>query len=379
MRYNTDQVPLPFVVDHDSTYTTEEDTDIHIAGSGKGDLRKRQFTMHIYVNAGMGDMRDGYIELICKGKVLLGGRYSPAERAAWDERVNMYFQKNAWMDRDVMAQSANTFNDHIKERWGETAKVLLSADNLDAHVFHGTKDTLAKDGLVVALFFPPDCTEAVQPIDAGYGRSIRCSIGRQLDAWLMESDHLEVWEKGMTAAERRVLVSKFVAEANEEILHKDESRISCFSRCGMLLTLDGTGDEMIKPQGCTKLPLAIPEYIDVTMDEDFASPNKVILPEALEFGLSVDENATIHVGDKEDDIGVDALVVQEEDDVEDDKIEGVEELNPIDENLESDVSDDENSAEDIETRDLDENMLIKEAKRGRRTVRRTRCYCHEYW
>ena len=108
LRYNTDQVPLPFVVNHYSTYTTEEDTDIHIAGSGKGDLRKRQFTMHIYVNAGMGDMRDGYIELICKGKVLLGGRYSPAERAAWDERVNMYFQKNAQMDRDVMAQSANT-------------------------------------------------------------------------------------------------------------------------------------------------------------------------------------------------------------------------------------------------------------------------------
>ena len=115
------------------------------------------------------------------------------------------------------------------------------------------------------------------------------------------------------------------------------------------------------------------------MDEDFASPNEVILPEALEFGLSVDENATIHVGDKEDDIGVDALVVQEEDDVDDDQIEGVEELNPIDENLESDVSDDENSEEDIETRDLDENMLIKEAKRGRRTVRRTRFYCHEYW
>ena len=83
---------------------------------------------------------------------------------------------------DISTGLTNTFNNHLKERWGESAKVLLSADNLDAHVFHGTKDTLAKDGRVVALFFPPDCTIEVQPIDADYGRSIRCSIGRQLDA-----------------------------------------------------------------------------------------------------------------------------------------------------------------------------------------------------
>ena len=75
-------MPLLFVSNQESTYTNQEDSDVHIAGHGKGDLRKRQFTMHIYVNAGVGDQRDGYIELICKGKVLLGGRFSPAKRAA---------------------------------------------------------------------------------------------------------------------------------------------------------------------------------------------------------------------------------------------------------------------------------------------------------
>ena len=253
-------------------------------------------------------MCDGYIELICKGKVLLGGRHSPAERSAWDQRVQMYFQNNAWMDREVMMVSAQNFNNHIKERWGEKAKVLLTADNLDAHVFKGTKEAVAKDGRIMVLFFPPSCTEAVQPIDAGYGRSIRCSIGCQLDAWLMEGDHLEVWEKGMTAGERRVLVSKFVAAANEEILSKDENRVSCFRRCGVLLTLDGTDDELIKPQGCTKLPITISECVDLTLD-DFANPSQVVEPEALEFGMSVDEHAAIHMGDEEDEIGVDTLVV----------------------------------------------------------------------
>ena len=54
---------------------------MQIAGHGKGDLRKRQFTMHIYMNAGEGNKRDGWIELICNGKVLEGGRFSLAERS----------------------------------------------------------------------------------------------------------------------------------------------------------------------------------------------------------------------------------------------------------------------------------------------------------
>ena len=50
-RYNVDQVPLPFS-NQDSTYTVHDDNDMQIAAPGKGDLRKRQFTMNIYVNAG---------------------------------------------------------------------------------------------------------------------------------------------------------------------------------------------------------------------------------------------------------------------------------------------------------------------------------------
>ena len=86
----------------------------------------------------------------------------------------------------------------------------------------------------------------------------------------MEADHLEIREKGMTAAERRVLICKFVAEANEEAMAKDESRVSCFRQCGVLLTLDGTGDELIKPQGCTKLPIKVPDLVDLALP--FAYP-----------------------------------------------------------------------------------------------------------
>ena len=246
LRYNMDQVPLPFVVSQDPTYTAHTDSDVHIHGGGKGEgLRKRQFTMHIYMNAGEGEKRDGYVELICRGKVIDGSRFSLAEREAWDPDVKLYFQKNAWMDRPVMERSAERFNNHITSRWGSDAKALLICDNLDAHIADKTKAAFANDNHVFLFCLPPQVTEAIQPIDAGYGRSMRCSIGRLLDDWLMLEDNLRDWEEGMTAAQRRVLITRLVSAANKEVLENDVMRVGCFKRTGCLLTLDGSDDDLI--------------------------------------------------------------------------------------------------------------------------------------
>ena len=227
------------------------------------------------------------------------------------------------------------------------------------------------------LYLPFNCTEAIQPIDAGYGRSIRCCIGRSLDAWLMEANHLELWEKGMAASERRVFVTKFVAKANEEVMKKDDSRVSCFCRCGIMLTLDGTGDELIKPQGCTKLPLEVLEYVDETSSNDFDDPIDVVSPETIEYGLT-DEDTAIHVGDEEEDICAGVLVAQEEGDDED-EVNETQIMSTYDNDSESISSSDESEEEHVELGVSDENELIKESTRGRRTIRRTKLYSHEYW
>ena len=123
---------------------------------------------------------------------------------------------------------------------------MLFCDNLDAHVCDDTKKIFA-DGNVFLFCLPPSVTEAVQAIDAGYGRSMRCAIGQLLNAWLMEEKNMEMWEteKGMTAAQRRILISNLVSAANKEILKNDKLRIGCFQRTGMLLTLDGSDDDKI--------------------------------------------------------------------------------------------------------------------------------------
>ena len=284
--------------------------DVQISGTGKGDLRKRQFTMNIWTNAGEGEDADGYVELICKGKVLGGKYFKQIERAAWAKDVPMYFQKNAWMDRSVMEVSAKNFCDHVKKRWGDQ-KMLVFCDNLDAHVCDATKKIFA-DGNVFLFCLPPSVTEAVQAIDAGYGRSMRCAVGRALNEWLMKDENMEKWEseKGLTAPDRRVLISNLVSKANQEVLKNDTARIGCFQRTGMLLTLDGSDDDKIRPQGLSKkfLPVTVPDFVDVSVDP--ATPSEIVREEDQEEGLT-EEDEALHEEDAnvtEKDVVVDDVV-----------------------------------------------------------------------
>jgi hypothetical protein len=308
-----DQVPLPFIVNMDSTYTTDDDKDRQVAGTGKADLRKRQFTKHIYMNAAEGDKRDGYVELICKGKTLLGGRFSRAEREAWNKEVVMYFQKSAWMDREVMKESASRFCKHVAEKH-HGKKVLLTCDNLDAQVCDEVKEIFA-EGNIFLFCLPPSVTEAIQAIDAGYGRSMRAAIGRLLDDWLMNEDNMNKWEEGMNAGERRILISNMVAMANKEVLQNDEMRVGCFTRTGMLLTLDGSDDDKIKPQGCTQLPIQVPVVSNFTQEP--ITPEEVMTPEEQD-GLITAEDEAIHFGDEEISEEIDVVAEDDDDEEEED-------------------------------------------------------------
>ena len=65
-RYNMDQVPLPFVVLQEFTFTVNEDANVHITCPSEA-LRKRTWTMHVIVNAGFEGKRHGWVDLISKG------------------------------------------------------------------------------------------------------------------------------------------------------------------------------------------------------------------------------------------------------------------------------------------------------------------------
>ena len=74
-------------------------------------------------------------------------------------------------------------------------------------------------------------------------------------------------------------------------MNKDEARVSCFQRCGILMTLQKSDeDNLIKPQGCTKLPLRIPDVVDLsTEEEEFNNPHQVLTPEEWDSGIAPED------------------------------------------------------------------------------------------
>ena len=257
LRYNFDQVPLPFVVEQDYTFTTNDDTHPHIRAPSET-LRKRQFTMHIVTNAGEGDKAHGWVDLVCKGK---GTRVHLAEKELWDGRVSVNWQKNAWVDNDVMESLAHRFVRKKIEMHGEDIWVIAFCDNLKAHVNERVRDIFGK-GHVFLCFFPPNMTHIVQPIDAGIGRSLRVAIGHALDKWLMDGENMMKWEGKMTAGERRILITQLVGESMDYIMAPDQDklRIGAFERTGCLITMAVSEelDKKIKPQGISPGSFEVP-------------------------------------------------------------------------------------------------------------------------
>ena len=98
LRHDHEQMTSPFAVSMDSMRTLEEDVPVHISCQDEA-LRKRKFTMDVAINAGEGDKRGGCRILIFKGDFV--GRKKMVEKLAWNERVPMHFEKNAWADSDV--------------------------------------------------------------------------------------------------------------------------------------------------------------------------------------------------------------------------------------------------------------------------------------
>ena len=77
----------------------------------------------------------------------------------------------------------------------------------------------------------------------------------------------------------------------------------------MLLTLDGSDDDKIKPQGCTKLPIRVPETYDLTQEP--ASPEEVLQPEEQN-GLITEDDEAIHLLDSSEDINEETDVIMDD-------------------------------------------------------------------
>lgn len=259
---NMDQTPLPFVLDDGTTYDKKGSKEVW-AVSGSSDLEKRQCTVQLTIfGDGVSRVRP---TIIFRGK---GKRINAEERKKWDRRVKVYFQPNAWCDENVMKEWTsdewgNLFSNPPTA--GSSGKILIAdVQQTDAvkHLLHKKKTVLVN--------VPPGCTSRVQPLDVSVNKPFKNYVREEFEKHL--DDNLERYVEGkIGASERRVLTTKWVANAWEKVTASKECVIRSFVKCGLTNNLDGTEDKQINIRGIDDYTMPQPEeefHLETSSEEE---------------------------------------------------------------------------------------------------------------
>ncbi|CAB1106479.1 unnamed protein product [Ectocarpus sp. CCAP 1310/34] len=190
------------------------------------------------------------ISVIFRGQ---GKRISPVEKAAYHKDVDVFFQENAWADQKFcMEWAKRSYREGLIRGRGELPKArsILIMDNLHAQTTDEFKGYLAKQCNTIAWLGPAECTDEVQPVDAGAGRFLKMEVGNEMDRWLDQADNIERWETAsLTASDRRVLITQWTGAAMAKLNSNQGYRHRLFEKCGMAMTVDGSGDDRITLEG----------------------------------------------------------------------------------------------------------------------------------
>ena len=247
---NVDQTPLPFAFTNGPTYDTTNSSTIWVCGASSG-LDKRQCTVQLTIFAD-GKPRVKPL-LIFRGT---GKRISLRERLQYDKRVTVHFQPNAWCDEEAMEQ-------WVKTSWKPFVddEILLVLDMHKAQKTDRVKNLLKECG-TTPIFVPAGCTSIVQPLDV----SINAPFKRKVESQHMQ-DNLDGYLNGkITAGERRVLLSKWVGEAWEELSKNKDMIERSFKKCGISVAADGSEDFEIHLEGVENYRVTTNDALSDTED-----------------------------------------------------------------------------------------------------------------
>ena len=91
-------------------------------------------------------------------------------------------------------------------------------------------------------------------VDALIAQTLKVLTGHNYQKWLDEGDNADIWfghQKGLTAMERRILITQWVVNAWQELCSSkyDHLRKRSWEKTGSLITADGSEDAKITPEG----------------------------------------------------------------------------------------------------------------------------------
>ena len=202
--------------------------------------------------------------VIFRGK---GKRISEDEKKAWHPSTHVFFQPNAWMDINVANEwMEKTLEKFVKDEGMERFVLLL--DNLSTHTEENFKKSVCDLGGLV-WFGLPDATDLWQPVDAGYAQVLKSLISKEQQLWLDEEENADRWfgnDKPFSAKERRILISHWAGEAWDKLSSEkyDSFREGIWQTTGCMMTVDGTNDEKIKPEGLAQYTVPPPSVVEPT-------------------------------------------------------------------------------------------------------------------
>ena len=290
------QVPCPFVFSGETTVEEKGTRTVSIKSCSTGDGEKRMCTLQMCIRA---EGPQPKITIIFRGA---DAKYYAAERAEYDKRVHILYQKKAWADRPTSeAWVRKVLHPHLEARAfaeGVYPSMILFCDNLDSQVYAGFLDALKEKNVCRHLLVAGE-TEMLQPIDAGIGSILKTIVGQVQDEWLDEPGHLDAWEGDpnaelkLDARTRRILITTWVGEAWERLTNDEQYEHTfrkCFLRTGALITADGTDDNEIQP--LAGMPYTVPEMVVIDDDQEPLVPE--IEPEPEDGDVEqLDHNADI--------------------------------------------------------------------------------------
>ena len=229
---NMDQTPLPFTFNKGKGYDNTGTSIVWHCGAASG-LEKRQCTVQLTVFADGGCLKP---LLIFRGK---GLRITAKEKKEYDSRVVVRFQENAWCDKGVMKFWINSMWNRPFREAQHRAKLLV-ADMHRAQTTDEVKELLEKYCHTSIALVPPGTTWLVQPLDVAINAEFKVIVARLQNEHMHENLNLYV-ENKMTASQRRVLITKWVGQAWDEVSAKKEMIKRAFVKCGISVPIDGSG------------------------------------------------------------------------------------------------------------------------------------------
>ena len=160
------------------------------------------------------------------------------------------YQPQAWFDDDTCVAWALQESKLVLENCDAVgANVMWTFDGLSGQRCDRFREWMTKLGVTLHIL-EPGCTDMIQLVDCGVGRALKDGVSNRMEGWLMASeDNATKWVDGFTASEKRVMMTKWAADAWEDMC-TGSARFDfegAGRRCGLLQSIDGSVP--LRPQG----------------------------------------------------------------------------------------------------------------------------------